>query len=467
MTIISQQPIQQEQIKLRWQEPYVSAALNNKSYRTLPRGVYRGFIVEPGPGALQIKVTTGGPSGSLGYQEGNYDPAGYTGWSIAVHENYDGYNATVIMQNGVNSDYVFDMTTLAGTTVYVVLDVAYIQGFPTSGQIVVADSSELNANPTLLVLAKVEIPPSGPITAPNITTNDALFPRPLPFANPFKMGYMSPIQAEELEILTSNTASPAFEVEYIVVSDGPQVVTIPGGNIYTVGGYDLFIFKNGLRMTRGRDYTEIDRGDGKGQQVTWISTTLRIDDRILFRGQEYAVSLNNDLAVLDEGTTISGNVTRINFVGNGVLVLPEGPGRVRVTVPTAGTGGSSTKDKLNSSGASIPMGRAVYLKSDGSIDLCDPRTRTHVPFGVTSGAIPDGSYGTVVVSGVAVNALIGLGGISTGQSLFVSGSGDGTLVIIPPSPATADVFRIGLADCPDGTSSGSPADVIVQIQQMI
>lgn len=467
MTVISQQPLQQEQIKLRWQEPYVSAALNNKSYRTLPRGIYRGFVVSPGPGALEVTVGTGGPSGSIGYQEGNYDPAGYTGWSLAVHENYDGFNATVIMQNGVNSDFVFDMTANAGTTVYLALDVSYIQGFPTSGQIIVADSTELDANPTLLVLARLDVPPAGPITLPNIVLDDALYPRPLPFANQFKMGYMSPSQAELLQILASNTASPAFEVEYIVTADGPQIITIPFGHIYTVGGYDMFVFKNGLRMTRGRDYTEIDRGDGKGQQVTWIATTLKADDRILFRGQEYAVSLNNDLSVLDEGTTIATGVTRINFVGNGVLVSPEGASRVRVTIPTAGTGGASSKNKLNSSGASIPMGTAVHLKSDGSIEPCDPRTRIHRPFGITSGAIPDGEYGTVVVGGVAINALVGLSGISTGQFLFVSGSGDGSLVTIPPLPSVADVFKIGVADCSDGTASGSPADVIIQIEQMI
>jgi hypothetical protein len=216
-------------------------------------------------------------------------------------------------------------------------------------------------------------------------------------------------------------------------------------------------------MFRGRDYTELNIN-----QITWISTTLRTDDRIVFRGQMYAVSLTSTLAVLDEGSQISANVTRMNFVGNGVIVTPDGSGRVRVLIPTSGSGGgSSTKQKLNSSGATIPQATVVHLMPDGSIVPCDPKIMAHRPYGITSGAIPDTEYGTVIAAGFAINALLGIGGMTTGDVLYVSSSGNGDLVTVPPNPFLSYVWKFGLADCVDNGVSGSPIDVCIQIQQII
>jgi len=546
MTLIATQSIQQDQIKLRWQEPYVSAALNNKTYKTMPRGLYRGFVATPA-GGLQVAVGTGGPASSTtftnavftaatdkivlspetvpnwiqvgtiiatdspfnpgpfsvraidpsrtwiivndalvdetastvsissgGYQGGNYDAAGFRGWSVAVHENHDGFSSTIIMQEGVNSTYTFDFTSTSylGLSVYIVLDVQYQMGFPTAGQIKVVDASELEDDPTLMVIAKVDVPSSGAIASSHIVYNDALYPRILPYANRYKSGFMSPSQAEVVEILSNPTAaSPAFEVEYEVPADAvpPSIVSIPAGHIYTVGGNDLFIFKNGIKMKRGvgRDYTEIDRGDGKGDQVQW-EAALRAGDRITFRGQEYAVSLTNSLSVLDEGTQISSNVSRMNFVGNGVLVVPEGSGRVRVLIPAPPSSGAyASRTKLNSTAFTIPQACVVTLLADGTIAPFDPRDLVTKPFGITSGAIASGESGTVIVAGVVLNALVGIGGFITGTTAFVAANGTGMLTAIPPDPLLSAVWKIGYADCSDDNPPSSiPTDLVIQYQQL-
>jgi hypothetical protein len=466
MTILDLQAIQQEQIKLRWKEPYVSAALNNKTYTTLPRGIYRGFEITPGPGTYEITIDTATPTGIVDYEQGAFDSAVAMGYSVAVHENLSGHSANIIMLNGVNSNYNFDLTAYQGSEVFAAIDVQYALNFPTTAQVKIVDAAELDADPSLLVIGKIEVPSGSAITGANIIYDDTNYPRILPFANELKDGFMTKEYASILESLTAVGASNAFEEEYIVSSDiVPQIILIPGGQQYVVNGFDLWIYKNGVRMTRGRDYNEVDDGLGWGTTVEWIGP-LQLNDRILFRGQQYAVALTNTLVVLDEAVEIQQNVTRMNFVGSGVLALPDGPGRVRVVIPSAAAS-SSAKNKFNDSGTTIPRGRAVHLLSDGSIVPCDPTDPGHKPFGITSVDIPNGDYGLVFLGGVALNTLIGATGFTTGQDVFVAHDGIGTLVPIPPDPLTGSVFRMGIADCADGTSEATPTDVVLAIERMI
>ena len=61
MAILKSEAIAADNVKIRWQEPYISFALN-RVLSSLPRGVYRGFVVgEKGtPGAgVAIKILAG------------------------------------------------------------------------------------------------------------------------------------------------------------------------------------------------------------------------------------------------------------------------------------------------------------------------------------------------------------------------------------------------------------------------
>lgn len=78
-------------VKLRWEEPQASAGLDRKDLAVNPRGVYRGFVAQPGVGLLLDIVpdpTTGESlavfetTGTLPGQ-GSYTPT--AGWNVAVY----------------------------------------------------------------------------------------------------------------------------------------------------------------------------------------------------------------------------------------------------------------------------------------------------------------------------------------------------------------------------------------------
>lgn len=464
MTVLLEQQINPQFIKTRWQEPYVSAALNSKSFKTLPRGVYRGFDLVPGPGAKEITVSTfDGFQGASGYASGAYDAA--SGWSVAVHESLDGFGTTLAVQEGPSGSFVFNLSGYAGGSVYLALDVDYQLGFATNAQVKIVDSLELDSEPTLVCLGRVDVPGVGPITTPNVVYNDANYPRLKPYADKNKDGFMSASQAEVVDILsTAPNAANTFEVEYIVVSSGPQIVTIPGANTYVVNGEDLLIFKNGLKMHKTRDYTEIDDGGGFGTTVSWISS-LNIGDRIVFRGQQYAVSLTNTLNVLDENALVQSNVVHINFQGLGVSVVPNGPGSVNVQIPSATSSGAS-RSKKNETGATIPAFRAVNLKTDGTIELCNPVNLAHKVLGITANDIADGDFGLVALDANLALAVSGLGFL-VGDDVYVDHTGLGTLTNVAPNPMSGQVIRVGIADCTDNTASSTAVDLVFDKQRLV
>ena len=149
MSVLQSQSVAPEFIKMRWQEPYVSAGINRKTFKTLPRGVYRGFVVKPGPGSREIQIVSDDPDGwglTSGYASGAFDAA--SGWSIAVHESLEGFTSTIAMQAGVSANFTFDMDSYAGRSLWPALDVNYQLGYPTTAQVKIVDAAELNNDPT-------------------------------------------------------------------------------------------------------------------------------------------------------------------------------------------------------------------------------------------------------------------------------------------------------------------------------
>lgn len=461
MSVLDSQSVLPEFIKLRWMEPYASSALNRKTFKTIPRGVYNGFVVKPGPGAHELQIVHDDVSGwglTGNYQGGDFD--GASGWSVAVHAQSTGYTTNIVVQAGPGRNYVFDILAYAGMTIYPVIDVQYIQGAATLAQVKLVQAADLDANPDLLSLARVDVPGSGTVTQGNISYDDPAYPRITPFADKFKYGYMSPVQAQELDFLQSVSGSPAFNYEVVIPVDGPQDIDLPSGFIYTVGADDLWVFKNGFNSTKGsaRDYIEVDRGDGHGDHITWVGATLRAGDRVKLRIQKYASVLSSTLQVFDEHALIDPNVVFLNFTGPGVEVFPAGPRSINVRI--GGGAGGATKSCYNSTASIIPSGYAVTkVPGTNAIKPCDPTAGDKL-YGITTQDIPPSNFGNVQTANTVTGAP-SVSGFGIMDDLYVSMAGDGSLQNTPPDPGLGSVIRVGFADGADSVSGSSLATDIV------
>lgn len=196
MAIFSTSGINFDNVKVRWQEPYVSNALNRKVFGVLPKGIYEGFVI--GPGGLSnrdIIVNTGSVSGGLGtgmignYVSGNFDEA--TNFSIAVHQNTQGWQTTVTMPPGTMPIHL-DATGTNGTRVYMVIDVTYSINQATTANFLLVDGTQINSNPSYIVIGYCDVPgnPSTPLDSSMFGYNDPTFPRLTPLSTPSKAGFM-------------------------------------------------------------------------------------------------------------------------------------------------------------------------------------------------------------------------------------------------------------------------------------
>lgn len=227
----------------------------------------------------------------------------------------------------------------------------------------------------------------------------------------------------------------------------------------------MWVYLNGIKQRKGasRDYIEVDRGDGLGEDVTFVKS-LKIGDRVIFRGQAYAVSLVNTLHVLDENTLVEENVIYQNFVGSGVIVTPDGPRKVRITIPSVG-GAGATKSKFNGSGSVIPAFRAVFLNLNGTIFPMDASNTNEKFYGITTVAIPPDEQGPVIIDGVVNGGGAGIAG-NIGDDIYVAQGPGGFLTTTPPNPLTGSVIRVGILDTADGVSGTTPFDIVFDRERL-
>src|SRR3990172_2867817 len=92
MAIFNELALGNTVVKLRWEEPFASSGLDRKDLAVIPRGVYRGFIPQPGAGAFALDFVvdavygdslaayeTSGPVVALG----TFTPT--PGWNVTVY----------------------------------------------------------------------------------------------------------------------------------------------------------------------------------------------------------------------------------------------------------------------------------------------------------------------------------------------------------------------------------------------
>lgn len=141
-----------DSIKSRWLEPYVSAAVNQKSIGLQPKGVFAGFIVAPGGAALSLDIQV--------------DPTLLISGANVLETTGGQYCVTLIQ----TSNLAVDLTTVANSTVYVVLDAQYTVTVTSAAQVLVVDEADLAlpAGADYVLLAKVNVPLAGVLATTDI-----------------------------------------------------------------------------------------------------------------------------------------------------------------------------------------------------------------------------------------------------------------------------------------------------------
>ena len=147
--------INNSKLKIRWQEPYVSVALN-KQFAARESGILFGFKPVPG-GGLAIDLQTNTLTGTS---------------AMAVRDQSDGLSVLYVESATV----VIDMTSFAGTKVWIGVSVAYAQGAATTGQIRAYTAGEVAAGLTDVdIICSVNVPAVGNIVADDIGYSERAF----------------------------------------------------------------------------------------------------------------------------------------------------------------------------------------------------------------------------------------------------------------------------------------------------
>lgn len=140
------------EMMMRYQQPYVTEGLNQKLAAVQPRGVYRGFRLDPdaGLGDRTLQITADGSFGD----------------HVAVYETTTDYSITLHRSVG---DFLVTLTAYASQTVYITLFATYSLGSTTAAVMRVYTEAEYAVaveKDELVVLGKVDVPAAGnPITS--------------------------------------------------------------------------------------------------------------------------------------------------------------------------------------------------------------------------------------------------------------------------------------------------------------
>jgi hypothetical protein len=150
------------ELTVAFETPYVTASLNQKFVGCIPRGIYRGFTLGTSATALNVSVLADATHSD----------------HVAVYEQSTGYSISIRRTNG---DFTLDLTSLAGSTVFIALYTNYTTSSLTTGAIRAYTAMQLAAvsgaeGPDLVILGQVVVPASGTIPAANITTTGRTYP---------------------------------------------------------------------------------------------------------------------------------------------------------------------------------------------------------------------------------------------------------------------------------------------------
>ena len=145
--------ISETNLKIRWEEPYVSEALN-KVVGSLPSGIVHGFIPTAGGGLiLSLGVNT-----AMGYS------------AMRVRDTADGLAVLYLADAALS----LDLTAHIGTTIYIGVVVDYDVGVATTGQVRAYSAGEFAAGVTDAIwVCGVAVPGVGALANADIDTSVA------------------------------------------------------------------------------------------------------------------------------------------------------------------------------------------------------------------------------------------------------------------------------------------------------
>jgi hypothetical protein len=146
------------EIRMRWQEPFVTEGLNKKLAVNTPPGIYRGFILQPTANALEVEIVADADSAD----------------SAAVYQTDDGFSIT-LRRTGATTFGAVSLAAFTNKTVVLALYADYTVGSSTSAELRIYELSPTDEftgateRDELVVIGQVVVPASGVIPAANVT----------------------------------------------------------------------------------------------------------------------------------------------------------------------------------------------------------------------------------------------------------------------------------------------------------